>query len=157
MSKALPKELAQARELMDQAKLEEALEIIEEFGNAESISPKDQLSALLMKGRVYLYKQRTRKALQTFEVAYQMSQDLGLIPESVQALIGKAYIGFIGDRDKASNYVLDAERNLNSLAEDPSTGMLRRELLLIKSWILLLKRNFNRAAESAEECLKITK
>ena len=64
MIKPLPKELAQARELMDQAKLDEALKIIERFENEKSLSPENQLSALLTKGRIYLYKQRTRKALQ---------------------------------------------------------------------------------------------
>lgn len=156
MTKQLPEELARARELMDQAKLDEALEFIEQYEKSESLSPKDQLSALLIKGRAYLYKQRTRKALQAFEVAYQMSQDLGLVPESVSALIGKAYIGFIGDLDKAFTYVLNAERNLNSLDDDPSTGMLRRNLLLIKSWILFFQGKNKKATESAEKYLRLT-
>jgi len=127
MTLELPKQLTHAKELMDHAKLDETLEIIEQFEKRESLSPADQLSVLLIKGKVYLYKQRTRKALQAFEVAYEMSQDLGLVSESVQALIGKAYIGFIGDLDRALTYVLDAERNLNSLDDDPSTGMFKRD------------------------------
>jgi len=156
-SKSLPKELVQARELMDQAKLDEALEIIEKFENGKSFSPEDQLSVLLIKAEAYLYKQRTRKALQAYEVAYQMSQDLGLLSESVSALIGKAYIGFFGDRDKANSYVSDAEERLKTLADDPSTENLRRNLLYIKSWILYLKGNGKDAAEIARECLILTK
>jgi len=177
MTKLLPKELVQAREFMDQAKLDEALEIIEQFEKTGSLSSEDQLSALLMKGRVYLYKQRTRKALQCFEGAYQMSQDLELVAESISALIGKAYIlpyhvamdilltrrrmtaqeGVeLGDLGNASSYVTDAEERLKTLADDPSTVMLRRNLLLIKSWIFFFKGNFNGAAELAQECLKLT-
>jgi hypothetical protein len=52
MTLALPIELAHAKELMDQAKLDEALEMIEQFENRESLSHEDQLSALLMKGRI---------------------------------------------------------------------------------------------------------
>jgi len=157
MTKLLPKELVYARELTDQAKFEEALEIIENFENVESLLPEDQLSALLIKARIYRYTHQYENRLKISEHAYQMSQDLGLVSESIEALIGKAIIAFIGDFDKASTYVKDAERRLNSLEDDPSTGMLRRSLLLMKSWILVLKKNFNGAAESAQECLKLTK
>ena len=157
MTKLLPKELVHARELTDQAKFEEALEIIENFENVESLLPEDQLSALLIKANVYRYTHQYEKRLKICERAYQMSQDLGLLSESIEALIGKAIIAFIGDFDKAFTYVKDAERRLNSLADDPSTKMLRRSLLLMKSWLLFLKKNFNGAAESAQECLKLTK
>ncbi|GAG57106.1 unnamed protein product, partial [marine sediment metagenome] len=160
MTKLLPKELVHARELIDQAKFGEALEIIENFENVENVEsllPEDQLSVLLIKVSVYRYTHQYEKRLKISERAYQMSQDLGLVSESIEALIGKAVIAFIGDFDKASTYVKDAERRLNSLAVDPSTGMLRRSLLLIKSWILLLKKNLNGAAESAQECLKLHK
>ena len=157
MYKLLPKELMQASELMDQAKLDEAFEIIEKFEKNEMISPKDQLSALLIKARIYAYTRQYEEHLKISERAYQMSQDLGLVSESIEALLGKAIIAFIGDRDKATTYVIDAERRLNSLADDPSTGMLRRNLLHIKSWILWFKGNLNGAAKLAQECLKLTK
>ncbi|MHA2182165.1 MAG: hypothetical protein ACXAAH_12165, partial [Promethearchaeota archaeon] len=157
MPNPLPKELVQAKELMDQARLDEALEIIEKVERGETVGPKIHLSTLLIKGKIYLYKRRTRKALQTYEVAYQMSQDLGLAPESIETLIGKANIGLIGDLDRASTYIKAAERELNSLTDDSFTGMLNRNLLTIKSWILFQRLNFNRAEELAQECLKLQK
>jgi tetratricopeptide (TPR) repeat protein len=90
------------------------------------------------------------------ERAYQLSQDLGSEPESIEALIGKAFIAFIR-LDKSESYILDAERRLNSLADIFTLEMLKRRLLLIKSLILYLKGNNNEAAESARECLKLTK
>ncbi|MHA2126755.1 MAG: tetratricopeptide repeat protein [Promethearchaeota archaeon] len=155
MTLLLPKELAHARELIDQAKFDKAFEIVENFEKTESLPPKDQLSTLLIKGKIYLYKQRTRKALQTFNIAYQISQDLGLIPESVEVLIGKAYIGFIGDLDSAESYISDAERKLSTLDDTLSSMNLKRELLLIKSWVLFFKGN-NRTVDSAYECLKLS-
>jgi tetratricopeptide (TPR) repeat protein len=155
MIKLLPKELTRARELIDQAKFDEALEIIEKYEKEKSFTQEEQLSTLLIKGRLYLYKQRTRKALQTYEVAYQISQDLGLVPETIRALLGKAHIGFIGNLDKALNYIDDAERRLNSIVDDPSTEMLRRDLLFIKSWTLFLKGRMKDAVESARECLEL--
>ena len=156
MIKLLPKELTQARDLLEQAKFDEALEIIKKYEKQESLTKEDQLSVLLTKGGLYLYKQRTRKALQIYEVAYQISQDLGLVPETIRALIGKAYVGFIGNLDKASNYIEDAERKLNTIVEDPSTEKLRRDLLFIKSWTLFLKSKMKDAVESARECLRLT-
>ena len=83
MTKLLPKELAHARELMDQAKFGEALEIIENFENGESLLPEDQLSALLIKARIYRHTQQYEKGVKISERAYQMSQDLGLVSESI--------------------------------------------------------------------------
>jgi tetratricopeptide (TPR) repeat protein len=157
MIKLLPKELLQARELIDQAKFREALEIIEKFEKGESLSPEDQLSTLLTKARIYAYSGPLEKYVKLSESAYQMSQDLGLVAESIEALIGKAYILWIGDIDKATSYVLDAERMLNSLADDSSTRVLRRNLLFIKSWTLNFKVNFRAAAKSARECLRLSK
>jgi tetratricopeptide (TPR) repeat protein len=157
MTKLLPKELAYASELMDQAKLGEALEIIENFEDTTSLSPEDQLSALLLKSMIYGFSLNHEKRVECSERAYQLSQDLGLVPESIEALIGKASIAFIGNLDKATNYITDAERRLSSLANDSSSSLLRRNLLMIKSWTLLLRFNLDGAAESALECLKLSR
>jgi tetratricopeptide (TPR) repeat protein len=156
MAELLPKELGHARELMDQVKLDEALEIIENFEKGEFLSPKDQLSSLLIKGEIYIHNQRVRKALQTYDTAYQMSQDLGLVSESISALIGKSYIAFAGDFDKANSYILEAERIMKSLDDTDSKKGLKRNLSIIRSWILNFIGNFNGAMESAQECLKLT-
>jgi tetratricopeptide (TPR) repeat protein len=156
MLQQLPEELARARELMAQAKFEEAFEIIEQLEKDESLSPEDQLSVLLIKGLIFAHTREHEKLVKNSERTYQLSQDLGLVPESVQALIGKAYIVFIGDLDKAFAYITNAERRLKSLADEPSTEMLRRDLLLIKSWTLFFRGNTKEAEESALECLKLT-
>lgn len=141
---------------MNQGKFDEALEIIEKFERNESLSSEDKLSVQLMKGDVYLSKTRTRKALQVFDVAYRISQDLGLVPESVRALIGKANIVFIGDPDKANNYILKAEEKLNSLPKDNSTVTLRGNFLVIKSWVLFFRGLYDETKESANEFLELT-
>ncbi|MFX0029321.1 MAG: tetratricopeptide repeat protein [Candidatus Hermodarchaeota archaeon] len=153
----IPKELAHARELIDQAKLEEAFEIVENCEKDESLTPKDQLSALLIKGKILLYKQYTRKALGIYEIAYQLSQDLGLVSENIEALIGKANIGATGDFDEAFTFIKEAERRIESLVDESSRKILKRDLLFVKSWSLLFRANTFEAAISAEECLKLTK
>ncbi|HEC38073.1 MAG TPA: hypothetical protein ENI29_07545, partial [bacterium] len=157
MSLQIPEKLSHVRKLIDQAKFNEALEIIENFENSESLSPEDQLSALLIKARIYTYTREYEKNVEVSSRAYEISQELGRASESVEALIGKAYIIFIDDLDKASTYVTEAERLLKSLPDDFSTDVLRRRLLSIKSWILLFKGNINGATESAQQCLKLIK
>ena len=157
MSLQIPEKLSHVRKLIDQAKFNEALEIIENFENSESLSPEDQLSALLIKARIYTYTREYEKNVEVSSRAYEISQELGRASESVEALIGKAYIIFIDDLDKASTYVTEAERLLKSLPDNFSTEVLRRRLLSIKSWILLFKGNINGATESAQQCLKLIK
>ncbi|MHA2399012.1 MAG: tetratricopeptide repeat protein [Promethearchaeota archaeon] len=155
MAKQPPKELIHARELLDQGKLDETLEIIENFEKKESLDAGERLSALLIKGSVYLYKQRTRKAVNIYNIAYQMSQDLGSTVESISALTGKAYLAFLGDTDIASTYILDAETKLNSLADDPSLRLYRRGISFIKSWILYFMGKYDEAVKLAEECVNL--
>jgi tetratricopeptide (TPR) repeat protein len=155
ISKSISKELTHVRDLCDQAKFGEALEIIENLENSESLSQEDLLSALLIRGNVYVYNQAYEKAVNIFERAYQISQNLGLMLESAKALIGKAFIGFIGDLDNASTYIIEAERRLNSLADGSSKGKVRRELLFTKTWIHLLKGDLNKAAKLGRKCLKL--
>ncbi|MFX0080901.1 MAG: hypothetical protein ACFE94_04025 [Candidatus Hodarchaeota archaeon] len=154
MSRLLPKELVRAKELMDQAKLEEALEIIENYEKIESLSSRDQLSALLIKATIYRYNRQYRKSLEISELAYQISQELGLMFESAEALIRKMVVTWLGDLDKASAYASDAERRLNSLDDDYSTRILRRTLVYSKSWIQFFRIDFNGAEELALESLK---
>ncbi|MHA2269658.1 MAG: tetratricopeptide repeat protein, partial [Promethearchaeota archaeon] len=155
MTIQLPMELVHVRDLIDKAKFEEALVLIENFELSESLSPEDQLSALLFKGRIYYYTIQHEEHIKVSERAYQLSQDLGLIPESIEALIGKSYIVFRSDLDRASSYIKDAERKLNSLADDFSTSILRRDLFRIKSWIQFFKNNFHKAARLAQKCLSL--
>lgn len=148
------KVLAQARDLTEQAKLDEALEIIEKLEKVESLSPKDQLSVLLLKGKIYSYYHQFEKQVKISELAFQISQNLGLAYESVEALMGKASILFIGDLDTANAYLMDAERRWMFLADNSSKKVLKGRLNFLKSFMLLLKGNLKGAAELAQMILK---
>ncbi|MHA2347277.1 MAG: tetratricopeptide repeat protein [Candidatus Hodarchaeales archaeon] len=156
MSFQLPEELEDARKLIDKARFGEALEIVEDFEKSKLLSPEDRLSMLLTKSRIYAYTNEYEKNVEISSHAHEISQDLGLVAESIAALTGKAYITFIGGLDKAASYISDAEKLMDSLPDDSSTRILRRNLLLIKSWNFLLKDNYRRAARSAQECLELS-
>jgi tetratricopeptide (TPR) repeat protein len=156
MTKQLPKELVHARDLIDQAKFKKALVVVENYENSKPLSPEDQLLVLLVKGKIYHYTVQHEERIKVSESAYLLSQDLGWVLESIEALIGKAYIAFRSDLDKASIYAKDAERRLKSLVDDSSTVILRRDLFRIKSWIQFFKNNFHKAARLAQKCLSLT-
>ncbi|MFW9824375.1 MAG: tetratricopeptide repeat protein [Candidatus Thorarchaeota archaeon] len=155
MLKQFPKELARIRELMNQAKIDEALEIVENLEKIESLSPENKLSALLFKAGIYGSKNQFEKQVKFSEMAYQMSEDLGLLYESIEALIGQASIVFLGNFIKSFKYIKKAERAINSLIDGPSTKILKRKILFIKSWILPWMGNNDGAIESAMESLKL--
>ncbi|MHA2009484.1 MAG: hypothetical protein ACXABO_19915 [Promethearchaeota archaeon] len=152
----LPEDLVNAGKLIEQARFGEALEITEEFEKTELI-PEDQVSMFLTKSRIYAYTREYEKNVEVSNRAYEISQELGLVTESIQALIGKAYILFIGGLDKAGAYISDAERMLSSLPDNSSTKRIRRNLLMIKSWFLLFKATYEEGMKSAEECLELSR
>ncbi|MHA1992819.1 MAG: tetratricopeptide repeat protein [Candidatus Hodarchaeales archaeon] len=77
--------------------------------------------------------------------------------ESTEALIGRAFIAVIGDIDKASTYIKEAEGIMNSLLDDSIKQTLNLDLLWIKSFIQFLKTNYNKAEELAKDSLKLAK
>ncbi|MHA1985970.1 MAG: tetratricopeptide repeat protein [Promethearchaeota archaeon] len=155
MTLKLPKELDQARELMYQAKFGEALEILEHFEKGRSLTPKEKLSLLLIRAKTYAYARKYAISTKVFEQAYNMSQNLGLVPESIMALLGMSSITMLGEVDKATNNVNNAERLLKSIEDDPSSGELRINLLFAKSWVSFHKGNMITAAKFAQESLEL--
>ena len=57
MAKELPEELACARELIDKAKLDDALEIIKNFEKKSGLTNEEKLWTLLLKGWISVFQQ----------------------------------------------------------------------------------------------------
>jgi tetratricopeptide (TPR) repeat protein len=154
-----PKELIRAEELMYNGKVEEALEIVLNFEKRSELSTKDQLSALLLKGMIYSFMFQIKKAVEIGERAYPMSQELGLVMESIEALILKIYISFFGNTDEGLNLILEAEKLLNSLSDESSVNInkLKINLAFAKGWVYAIKRNFDFALDLALEAITLAK
>ncbi|MFX1477114.1 MAG: tetratricopeptide repeat protein [Promethearchaeota archaeon] len=153
MSDSRPEQLIRAEELMYSGRVEEAFEMILNFEKTGGISPKDQLSALLLKGVIYGLKNQFKEGVEVGERAYSMSQKLGLVPESIEALNLKALIVHLGKLEEAFSLVLEAEKLLNSLSDEPPANITKLKLFLtyLKSWIYFFKNNFNIALDFAFE------
>jgi tetratricopeptide (TPR) repeat protein len=156
MLQQLPRELVHARELMDEAKLDEALEIVENFEKDKSLSPEDQLSVLLIKGRIYRYKYLIEESIKMGEEAYLLSQKLGKMADSIDALFLKSQDP---DSDKALEFAFEAEELIDFLESKSSLNLTRQraDILLIKSWIYLDKTDYEKALETALVCLGLRK
>lgn len=90
MSDTRPEQLIRAEELMYNGKGEEALEIVLNFEKRSDLTPKNKLTALLLRGWIYRLNLHLKEAVDVGELGYSMSKELGLIPESVEALLLRA-------------------------------------------------------------------
>ncbi|MHA2130052.1 MAG: tetratricopeptide repeat protein [Promethearchaeota archaeon] len=153
-----PKEIIRAKELLQEAKFDEALEIIEQFENFESPSPENQLSALLLKGKIYQYKGRYKKMVNISERAYQMSQKLGFISETIDALCLKAHIAHLRRQEDDLEYILEAEQLIDTYSGKSGSVLPRQRanILYTKSWIFYHSgEDFDHTLEIALQCLAI--
>jgi tetratricopeptide (TPR) repeat protein len=149
MPDSRPEQLIRAEELTWNGKVEEAFEMVINFEKTSELTQKDQLSALLLKGQIYIYTLQIKKGVEVGERAYSMSQELELVPESIEALYLKTWIGILGKIDEAFKFILEAEKLLNSLPDESSANISHVENLLnlTKSWIYFYKSDLNKALD----------
>jgi tetratricopeptide (TPR) repeat protein len=152
-----PEELIRAEELMYNGKVKEALEIVINFEKKVELTPKDQLSALLLKGNIYRLTAQLKEAVEIGERAYSMSQELGLVPETIEALFLKTVMVFLGKPDEALDLISKAEELFDSLSNGSPANIAKLKLLLtyIKSRIYLSKNRINIALDLALEALTL--
>jgi tetratricopeptide (TPR) repeat protein len=162
MSDPGPKELTHAEDLMNNGKVEEALEIVINFEKMSELTPKDRLSALILKGNIYTFLYQFNKAVEAGELAYTMSQKLGLVPESIAALILKSMMIRLGNVGEALKLILEAEKLFNifivgDLSEvDPERNAnLNLNLKLTKSWVYVSMGDYEKALELAIQNLTL--
>ncbi|MHA1985966.1 MAG: hypothetical protein ACW98D_04935 [Promethearchaeota archaeon] len=157
MPDSRPKELIRAEELYYDGKVEEALEIVDNFENMSELTQKDQISALLLKGIIYCLMHEFKKVLEIGEFAYSKSQELGLVPESIEALNLKAQILWSGGSVEAYNLILKAEKLLNSLSDESPTNInkLKLNLMYMKCYFFNNPSYHKKALEIAMEMLTL--
>lgn len=150
-------ELVRAEELMYNGKVEEAIEVINNFESNLELDPKEQLWALILRGWAYVYKLRFRRAVEVGKHAYLMSKELGMAPETIDALLLKAFMTYLGNPNEAFECVLEAENIFASHGDKTSSKHLKLEhdILYLKSIIYNTKGNFDKALELGLESLDL--
>jgi len=152
MLESIPEELKRAESLIEIARFDEALKRIEDFEKKESLTPKDKISTLLLRGTIYGANQEFKKAVKVGRRAYKLAQKHEMVIESIRSLLFKADIVFLGEAEKALELLLECEQEINSLTDKSSITILRLKasLFLLKSWCFLFKGEFDSALESAK-------
>jgi tetratricopeptide (TPR) repeat protein len=145
---------------MVNGKVEEALEIVVNFEEKKQITPKEQLWVLLLKGWLKIINQQSEEALELGEQAYQLSQKLGAVPESIDALLIKLPNILSRDSDKALELISKAEEIFYSLPEEISDRDKNRFLsaiLVMKSNHYYVRGEFDNSIELALKSLELAK
>jgi hypothetical protein len=142
-----PIELVDAQELIYNGKLKEALDIISifEISNKLDINPEDQLSILLIKGRIFVYFEKYKKIAELGEQAYKLSKTLDRRLETIEALTLKVFIASSGQVEDALNLILEAEELIKSVNDVSLSQISRLKLYIVyaKTWIYY-NSNYNR-------------
>ncbi|MHA1931651.1 MAG: tetratricopeptide repeat protein [Promethearchaeota archaeon] len=160
-SDSLPEELTQARQLINEAKLSEARELITNFEMSGEITPEVQLSVLLLKGRIDLFEFQYNKAIQTGDQAYQMSKELGDIHGVIEALHLKARGVFIGNFEECLELISESETLMTSIQEEILSSYFQQQfklsLLLLKSYVSLVRNETQNLFDFASQCLTLSR
>jgi tetratricopeptide (TPR) repeat protein len=154
ISDSLPRELKQATKLMYQANFDDALNIITNFQTAE-IANNEDLSCLILKGKIFCYKEQYKRAVDIGELAYKLSNQLRTPLRTVDALILKAHVGYFGNLEDAFECISEIEILLNTISSESTTDLAiqESELLFLKSFLYHKKTDHNKAITLALQWL----
>lgn len=157
MLDSILEELTHIEHLMYQARFEDALKILINLEKKETSITKEQLSILILKGKICCYKEQYKIAVEVGEKAYQLSQKLGIISKIIDSLLLKAHMVFLGMLEKALEHISEAEGLLNSMSDKLSSEFLKlkADFLLIKSIACHHTTDHNKALELAQEWLAL--
>ncbi|MFX0029951.1 MAG: tetratricopeptide repeat protein [Candidatus Hermodarchaeota archaeon] len=153
----ISEELANVEKLMYQAKFEIALERIEILLNKSQKSSLNHLLGLILKGRILSHIEQYKEALTIGNIVHQQSQKLELDLESIDALILKANVIFLGKTEEAYDYIIEAESIFKSLSTTASVHFKKQQadILLIKSIICRSNGELGEALSLAKQCLDL--
>jgi len=151
---SLPKELKQANILMYQAKFDDALAIIKNFEKAENTT-NEHVSCLILKGKIFCYKEQYKLAVDVGELAYQLSHQIGTPSRTIDALILKAHLGYFGDLEEAFTYISEIETLLNVDSKKSMADFSRHksDILFMKSLLYHKKTDHSKAIALALQWL----
>ena len=157
MPESPPKDLRDAENLRREGKFQEALEVINDIEKKRTLIPRDQLTLLILKGKILTFYQQHGESARIGELAYRLSQSLGKKDEMITSLLFKANSVYLGQYDKTLKYLSEAENLLNSLSDVSPSYLARQKknILFRKSYAFMFTGAFNEALEAGLECLEL--
>jgi tetratricopeptide (TPR) repeat protein len=150
-------ELKIAEKLIYQAKFDDALQKISNLELEVPSDSEEQLSIMILKGKIYFYTEKYKKCLEIGDLAYKLSQKLGNISKSVDALLLKSLKMIVGEAEQALQDISEAENLMKSLLVNPPIEFSKQKafFLLIQIIVYHYSTDHNKALELALEWLAL--
>ena len=160
MSYPITNELSQAKELMNDSKFKEAIEIINELEDKKRLTIQDQLEIHHLKSSLLLELGYMNKALKYVELAYKESKQLKNKFQIIDVLLTKSHILKMSDKqNEALKTNNKAEKILNTINQTSSIEFKEKNasLMLHKSGYYFNIGELNRSLEYSAKGLTIAK
>ena len=157
MHESATKDLRYAENLRREGNLLEALKLINDIEKKRILTPGDQLSLLISKGKIYTLLQQYPESAKIGELAYKLSKGLDRVPDTIMALIFRSNLVFYEQSEDHLDYLNEADDLLNSLSEVSPIFFSRQKanILFRKAWAYVMKGNLIKASQEAFDCMEL--
>ena len=158
MSDSEPRELIQAEKLVEEGKIEEALQLVNNFGKRKNLPHHERISYYTLKSYLALLFFDRKKNAKYAQIAYQESQKLENSLLLLDVYIQKAFsLIFTSKINELSKFIKKSEDLLKTLPQELSTELTKRKarILWIKGVNFQQKGELVEAKECWEESLAI--
>ncbi len=156
--KGKPEELIRAEQLIDDAKVHEAHELLNNFERRKGLTLHDKVLCHLLKCDLLYQQGRYKELLMLAEQTYKESSDSGNILHSVDCLIFMAN-SFLEFRklDKSLDVITQGEELLKSVSQELSSDIMKREanILFIKGRVSAYKSEGNLCLKYFKQSLEL--
>ncbi|KKN21428.1 hypothetical protein LCGC14_0925490 [marine sediment metagenome] len=126
-----PEELLRAEQLIDDAKVNEARELLNNFERNEGLTLRDEVASHILRADLLFQQGRYEESFTLAEQAYDMSLELEKNILSVDCLILMAdALFFLGKPDKLNDIIKQGEELLKNLTQVSSLEYMKREASL---------------------------
>ena len=160
MPNSLSKELTLVKEIINECKFEEALQLIKDIEQKENLTPEETLANLRYKGLSYIGLGQLETGLKITENLYQKSQEMKIPLYTLDALFQKENVFYSQQRFVEFFKTLEQHETLfKSIPREESLEFQEREagLLMWKAGREHHKGNLDLALEYQEQSLTLFK
>ena len=158
MAHSEPRELIQAKKLMEEGKLEKALQLVDDFGKKDNLSNQEQISFYILKSSLASYFFNKNESFEYAERAYKESQKLENSLQLLDVYTQMAAVLLRNNKiDESVGFIEKSEDLLKLLKQEPPSELMKRKAFLayIKGFHYRLKSEPEKSLECAEYSLAL--
>ena len=158
MSYSEPKELIRARKLIEEAKFEEALQIVDKFGEKKELSLHERISYYLLKsllaGNNYNRKEYLNYANKAYQESQKLESSLQLLDVYIHMTVA---LNWQEKPNEAEEFIVKSEDLLKMLNREPSKELMKRKAKIAwnKGYNYSQTGEREKALKYAERCLAL--